>query len=47
MDNRITYDVSEEEVQESEYVDHEGGKVELQQHFSQQWKESTLHGNTS
>jgi hypothetical protein len=47
MDNRITYDVSEEEVQEAEYVDHEGGKVELLKHFCQLWKESAMHGNTS
>ena len=47
MDDKFTYDVSEEGDQEAEDVDNDGGKVNLRKHFCQQWRESTMKENAS
>jgi hypothetical protein len=38
MDDKFTYDVSEEENQEVEDMDDDGGPSELQQYFCRQWR---------
>ena len=47
MDDKFTYDVSEEEDQEAEEVNEDGDQVKLQQYFCQQWRESAMQGNIS